>query len=108
MPLIHSAIKSSLILVSSILILISCKSSQSSLVTTEASAPVIDHSKCIFLGDAYEPKARLAAGSHKGECVETRYARSVVELPGSSTTIKIANFTHNKEFWIAEIPRYGV
>jgi hypothetical protein len=90
------------------LILVSCKSSHSSLNTTEASAAAIDHSKCIFLGDAYEPKARLAAGSHKGECVETRYARSVIELPGNSTTIKIANFTHNQEFWVAEVPRNGV
>ncbi len=103
-----SLLSPSIILLTIASFLYSCKSSHSPLASNELSEPNLDPSKCIYSGDKFEPRARLASGAHKGECVDTRTKRSVIKLPGNSTSIKIANLTHNDEFWNAEIPINGV
>ncbi|MEY4064155.1 MAG: hypothetical protein RIR26_363 [Pseudomonadota bacterium] len=76
------------------------------------STPLSTSEKCTFLGDEYESKVLLPKGQHKGECVDTTSARSVIlkESPNQkdSEFFTVANVGHEKTFWIAEIPKNGV
>lgn len=79
---------------------------------SEISSTVSTSETCTFLGDKYESRVVLPAGSHKGECADTTSARSVIQVmePSSPDTdiIQVANVGHNGSFWLADFPKNGV
>ncbi len=63
--------------------------------------------------DPYEPRTRMAKGPEKGLCINSDYRRSATLLNGSEAaryfpfrkdSIVIANYSHQKKFWVAQIP----
>ena len=79
---------------------------------SQTASTVSTSETCTFLGDKYESKALLPAGSHKGECADTTQARSVIQVTEASALdkdiIRVANVGHNGSFWLAEFPKNGV
>ncbi len=62
--------------------------------------------------DPYEPHMRIDSGEYKGLCVNPTLRRSAQRLsveeaqkyfPGTKDVV-VANFSHDEQFWIAEIP----
>ncbi len=59
--------------------------------------------------DPYDPKNRMPVGPFKGDCLNTCMQRSAQLLDSESEDIlRVANFGHAGQFWIAEIPANGV
>lgn len=65
--------------------------------------------------DPFDPHLQLSSGPNQGKCLDTSLNRSVVLLkpdPYSSAknprTIRIANFTHKNQQWIAEFDPIGI
>ncbi len=63
--------------------------------------------------DPFEPRTRMSQGPEKGLCINSDFRRSATILnsseaaryfPSRKDSIVIANFSHQKKFWIAQIP----
>lgn len=55
--------------------------------------------------DPYEPHTRMSEGPEKGLCINSTIRRSAKLLEANPDgSIVIANFSHQKKFWIAHIP----
>lgn len=75
-------------------------------------------SDCVFdAQDPFEPKSRIPKGDHKGECYDTRKARSLVQLTEEQASkyggaakgvLSVANVTHKGKFHVAHIPLEGL
>jgi len=73
---------------------------------------------CVFdAKDPFEPHTRLPKGDNKGECYETRKARSLVRLNPQQATrygifsmvdLVVANVSHKGKFYVASIPLEGL
>jgi hypothetical protein len=58
--------------------------------------------------DPYDVGEVMHAGDYKGQCMHTEIRRPVVILSEDDQKITIANFYHDKAFWIAEMPKSGI
>jgi hypothetical protein len=58
--------------------------------------------------DPYDVGEMMHAGAFKGQCMDITTIRPAVILSEDDSKITIANFYHEKSFWIAEIPKSGV
>lgn len=55
--------------------------------------------------DPYEPRERMSRGPEKGLCINSQFRRSAKLLEKNRDgSIVIANFSHKKKFWTANIP----
>lgn len=63
--------------------------------------------------DPFEPRVRMSEGPEKGLCINSMFRRSAGKLSKNSAaryftekegSIVIANFSHQKKFWVAQIP----
>lgn len=79
-----------------------------------AQSPVNTDPNCVFNPhDPFEPRSRMSHGPEKGLCINSQWRRSARELNGSEAaryfgqrdgSIVVANFSHQKKFWVAQIP----
>lgn len=79
-----------------------------------AQAPANTDPNCVYNShDPYEPRSRMSQGPEKGLCINSQFRRSARRLSQSETaryfsqradSIVIANYSHQKKFWIAQIP----
>ncbi len=63
--------------------------------------------------DPFEPRVRMPSGPEKGLCINSKYRRSARQLSANAAaryftekdgSIVVANFSHLKKFWVAQIP----
>lgn len=63
--------------------------------------------------DPFEPHVRMTKGPDAGACINSTLRRSAIQLSNQRAaeyiapqagTVTVANFSHNKKFWIAQIP----
>ena len=62
----------------------------------------------IDLKDKYDIGYSLDHGKYKTQCLDMARKRPAIILSEDSQTITIANFYHEKKFWLAQIPKTGV
>lgn len=77
-------------------------------------SPINTHPQCVVnANDPFEPRVRMTKGPDAGACINSTLRRSAMQLAPEiaaryfkpvAGTIVVANVSHKKKFWIAQIP----